>query len=394
MNFFNRIRGARNKVEFDDPLLSALLHKHSIDRDTAMKLPVVSKNVGLICDIISCIPVKLYTEETDENGNRKVTEVQDTRADLLNKDTRDTLSGVEFKRAIVEDYLLGKGGYAYINRRGNKVLSLHYVRDSDISILKNDDPIFKAYSVNINGHDYEPYNFIKVLRNTKDGASGNGIIYQVSTAIESAYETMKYQLDLVKTGGNKKGFLLSKHKLTKEAMDTLKAAWRNMYESNTQKMIVLNDGIDFKESSNSSVEMQLNQSKASLNSEIDAIFHYSDDADKFFRNSIMPILSEFEASLNRDLLLEREKKELFWKFDTKEITKGSLKERYEAYQIAKNTGWLTPNEIRFEENKEKIDGLDIIAMNLADVIFDVNTGNYFTPNLGDERNLGEGGSDE
>ena len=31
----------------------------------------------------------------------------------------------------------------------------------------------------------------------------------------------------------------------------------------------------------------------------------------------------------------------YFAFDTKKITRGSLKERYEAYKIASDTGWMT-----------------------------------------------------
>ena len=396
MDFINKIR-ARFKNEtdiIDDPLLKALLNQTGVSRSTAMTLPAVAKNVGLICDLISCIPIKLYKKETDKNGNKKVVEVDDYRTELLNKDTKDTLNGVQFKRAMVEDYLLGKGGYAYINKAGNKVKSIHYVEENKVSILKGVDPIFKYYEIGVNGRYYKDFDFIKVLRNTKDGASGEGVVNQLSTAIESAYETMVYQLALIKRGGSKRGFLQSAKKLSEPAMEQLRTAWAEMYSSNSNNAMVLNDGVEFKEASSSSVELQLNESKTTLNKEIDDIFRYSDDFDKFFKNAIMPILTEFESSINKVLLLEVEKKDLFFRFDTKEITKGSLKERYEAYKLAKEAGWTTPNEIRFEENKEKIEGLDIIAMGLADVIFDTNKGTYFTPNMGDERNLGKGGSND
>ena len=302
------------------------------------------------------------------------------------------MSGVQFKKALVEDYLLGKGGYAYIKKRLNKVIALHYVEDNQITIKNNNDPIFKNYEISVNGKDYKDFNFIKILRNTKDGASGNGVTEQVSKAIETSYQELKYQLTLLKNGGNKRGFLKSKNKLSEEALNKLKEAWGRLYKNdNEENMIILNDGMEFQESSNSSVELQLNETKKALKQDINDIFHIKEKFSETFKEAIQPILAEIECSLNRDLLLEKEKADLFFAFDLKEILKGDLKERFEAYKIAKETGWITENEIRYLENYDAIEGLDIIAMSLGNVIYDVKSKTYYTPNTDSSKSMSEGG---
>lgn len=129
---FKRHKNEINIDSIGDNLLSALLKGESIDRDMAMSLPAVTKAVSFICDTISTIPIYLYKEI-----DGKVNEVKgDNRVFLLNDDTKDTLDGVQFKRALVEDYLLGKGGYAYINKTRNVVKSLNYTEEKYITILK------------------------------------------------------------------------------------------------------------------------------------------------------------------------------------------------------------------------------------------------------------------
>lgn len=385
---FGRHKNEVNVDSIDDVLLKALLQGQTIDREKALTLPAVTKAVSFITDTISTIPIKLYKEV-----NGKVTEVVgDNRVSLLNDDTKDTLDGVQFKRALVEDYLLGKGGYAYINKVRNTVKSLNYVEEKNIVIMKNSDHIYKKYEIQVDGNSYKDYDFIKVLRNTKDGASGKGLVDQVSKAIETAYQSLLYEFSLVKSGGNKRGFIKSENSLDEVALKELKEAWNRLYaNTNENNAIILNKGLDFKEASNSSVEMQLNERKKTLNEEIDSIFHIKSNYNDTFKEAIMPILSAIECALNRDLLLEREKKEFFFSFDLKEILKGTLKERFEAYKIAKETGWITPNEIRYLENYDAIEGLDIIAMSLGNVIYDVKEREYYTPNTDSSKKLGEGG---
>ena len=89
----------------DDLILKSILSENSISTSEALNIPAVARCVNLISDTISMIPIKLYKEEFAD-GKRKTVEVTDSRCDLLNDDTKDTLDGVQLKRAIVRDYLL------------------------------------------------------------------------------------------------------------------------------------------------------------------------------------------------------------------------------------------------------------------------------------------------
>ena len=359
-----------------DPLLRALLEGEVITREKAMTLPAVAGAVDLISSTIASMPVKLYKYKQGKVEEQD----SDPRVRLLNNDTGDTLDAYQFKKAMVEDYLMGKGGYAYIRRYRNKVTGLFYVREIFISVIKNFKPIFKKYTILVEGQEYRPYEFIKLLRKTTDGATGIGLTEELSKALETAYQTLLYQLGLVKSGGNKKGFLKSVRKLGQDEINILKKAWQNLYANNESNVVVLNNGLEFQEASNSSVEMQLNESKKTLQDEINNIFHIKDDFYTTFKLAIYPIIRAFETALNRDLLLEREKRNYFFEFDVKEIVKANIKERYEAYKLAKESSFMTINEIRKAENMEYIEGLDVVNVGLGAVLYDTKTHQCYTPN--------------
>lgn len=394
-DFFKRDNNSQNRENesqtptieppVNDVLLKALLNNEVITREKALTLPAVSGAVDFIGNMIASMPVKLYRYHEGKVEEQE----DDNRTRLLNGDTGDTLDAFQLKKAMVSDYLLGKGGYCYIQRRRNEVVSLRYVEDIYITVLKNYKPIFKEYVILVEGEEYKPYEFVKLLRNTKDGATGVGLTEELSKALETAYDTLLYQLSLVKSGGNKKGFLKAQRRLGQEEIDTLKKAWRNMYANNSENVVVLNNGLEFQESSNSSVEMQLDQNKNTLANEINKIFHIYDDFDLTFKLAIYPIIKAFETALNRDLLLEKEKKDHFFEFDIKEIIKSSLKERYEAYKMAKETGFLTLNEIRRAENMDYVEGLDVVNVGLGAVLFDTQNHKFFTPNMGTTTDLNQ-----
>ena len=381
MGFLDRFRKRDTDItpQVDDVLLKAILSGESIDRKDALTLPAVSGAVDFISGTIAAMPVKLYKYKkgrVEEQDN-------DPRVKMLNVDTGDTLDGYQLKKAMIEDYLLGKGGYCYIERERNEVKSLKYIPDIDVVISRVPNPLDKWFTIFVYDQEFQPYEFIKLLRNTKDGASGVGLCVEVSKALETAYNMLKYQLMLVKGGGNKKGFLKSTRRIGQDEIDLLKAAWANLYANDQSNVVVLNNGLEFQEASNTSVEMQLNESKKTLQDEINNIFHISDDYYETFKTAIYPIIKAFETALNRDLLLEKEKGKYYFEFDVKEIIRANIKERYEAYKIAKEIGLKTLNELRRDENLNDIEGLDVVDFGLGSVLYDVNTHTYYTPNTGD-----------
>lgn len=373
-----------------DILLQALLKGETINKNKAMSIPAVSSAVDKISNMVAMLPIKLYKEEISD-GKRKVTEVlQDSRTKLLNQDTGDTLDPFQLKKAIARDYLIEKGAYIYLEKQKNEFKSIRYVEPTQLSIMKNYDPIFKDVKYEVNGRTYETYNFLTVLRNTTDGATGKSIVDEISKSLETSFTTILYELGLVKKGGGKKGFLTATKKLGKDEMDKLKTAWKNYYGNNEENVIVLNDGIEFKEGANSSVELQINERKKTLKEDINDVFHISSNYDETVKDAVMPIISAIESALNKNFLLESEKGVFYFAFDTKKITRGSLKERYEAYKIASDTGWLGTNEIRAEEDYDAIDGLDVIKLSLANILYDTTEKKYYTPNTGELMDMSKG----
>ena len=393
-NFRNKNQEQENEIrQSDDLILKSFLSEDTICEREAMNIPAVSKCVNLIADTVSMIPIKLYKEEF-LNGKRKTVEVEDERCDLFNLDTKDTLDGVQFKRALVRDYLLFGGSYAYIKKRRNTVKSLNYVNFENVHIIENFDPIFKDYNILIGGQSYKPFVFLKILKSTKDGANGIGIINQNQELLKVAYLTLKFEQSLVSTGGSKKGFIKSEKKITKEAMDSLKKAWRELYCNTENNVIVLNDNLDFKEASNTSTEMQLNENKNSINNSILDIFGVPTDWnwETFIKTAVMPILSAIECALNRDLLLEKEKKSFYFAFDTKQVTKGDIKTRFEAYKTALDSNLMQIDECRYMEDLEPL-GLNFIKLGLQDVLFNPQTKEVYTPNTNKVTNISDTGGE-
>ena len=141
--------------------------------------------------------------------------------------------------------------------------------------------------------------------------------------------------------------------------------------------------------------MQLNESKQTNAAEIAKIFNIptgmlsgtgtsaasEDDKKKFLDYCILPFFKTVTNALNRDLLLESEKNTRFFDFDTKDIQKGSLLERFQAYQIAIRTNVMNVDECRKVENLPPI-GQNFINLGLGSVMYNPGTGKAIVPNTG------------
>lgn len=395
MGLFSRKKEKRSDegtVGFADALLTALIGGGSkVTKAQAMQIPTVAACITLIADRIAALPIKLYRKEAE-----KVNEIlDDNRIRLLNGDTGDTLNATEMRKRWVRDYFLGKGAYTYIHRTvTNEITGIYYVDETDISVLANVDPIFKDYKISVNGRSYFNYEFIKILRNSKGLGTGTSIIAENPLALAVYYNTMKFENANIRKGGNKRGFLKAASKLSKPALEELKEAWKKLYSNSDDKednIVLLNDGVDFKESSSTSVELQLNENKQTNAAELCKLFCMpmsvlNGTADKaaisqFVQNCLMPVINTIEAALDHDFLTENEKTDMYWAFDTTELTRGDFAERMNAYAVAYQNNFYQLDEIREREDLPPL-GFNFIKLGLDAVLVDPKTMDIYTPNTG------------
>ncbi|MCT4543494.1 MAG: phage portal protein [Vallitalea sp.] len=363
-------------------------NKDTITLEEAKQIPIVATGLNLIKNTIGSLKVDLYKES---NGKTTIFN-NDYRVKLLNVDCKDTLDALDMRCSMIDDYLLNGNGYAYINKKRNIIQSINYVDSINVSIQNNFDPIFKSFDVIVNGETFRDFEFLKLLQNTKNGGQGKGLMSN-QKMLSIAYNQMLYENMLVKKGGNKSGFLQSESKLTPEALAELKENIPKMQNNESDTgIVVLNKGTTFKESSMSSVEMQLNELKQRSEEQIAKILNIpltvlkgngtTDDYKNFIKICIKPILTKLELIYKRGLLLEKEIDEGFYfKFNTDDLTKADLKDRVEAYKSAVEGGLLTINEARNKMDEERLEGMDIMSKSLGDVIFDIKTQTWYTPNM-------------
>lgn len=385
-NPFKTEKRAENTTE--EAFIQSISDDVVLTKDNILNIPAVAGAIELIANTFAMIPIRLYKKTKDSIECVK----EDKRNILLNKETGDTLTSYEMKVSMCRDYLINGAGYSYIQKKKGIFDSIYYVDCNNVSVMEGTDPIFKINEINIYGKIYQPYEFITLLRHTKNGASGKGILEENQEQLKLMYSLIDFEKKMIARGGIKSGFLKSDHPLSEKAFEALKTAWKALFKSKGENAVVLNNGVSFQEASSTATELQLNESKISNAKDIAKMLNIPEELlsgniteEKykiFIKQTIMPICEAFESSLNKNLLLENEKQDYYFAFDYTELIKANVKDRYDAYSVAIKNGFMTVNEVREKEEIKNIDGLDIVSLNLGNVVYDINEKKYFTPNTG------------
>lgn len=387
-------RSLENPTQTPEGLADLLLSGTDMQasREEVLTLPAVTACLQFITGAVSGMPVRLYRRM--ENGGKE--EIQDYRIQLLNQETGDTLDAVQFKRALVMDYLLNGAGYAFVNWQRNKVKSVHYVDFDNVSAMPNADPVFKEVTYWINGKRYDDYQVLRILRDSDDGMEGHGILKENQALFSTMFKALKYEYSTIGSGA-KRGFLKSSKHLDAGILKSLRLAWEKLF-SGDNSVVVLNDGLDFQEIGTTATENQLVDNKTMNNNSVYAIFGiptglFSDNPTsetylQAIRTAVLPVARAIENALNKFMLLESEKESLFFVLDSSAITEADTMTRYQCYEIGLKNSWLTVDDIRRKENMLPV-GMDSVKLGLDAVLYDPKSGEIYTPNTGVKANINE-----
>ena len=339
--------------------------------EDALQIPIVNACVSRVSDVIASTDLRLY-KKTDK-GREEVE--NDNRVKILNtKVDNGLINSFELKKLIVRDYFLKGHCYFYVKRSGNKVEDIAYL--DNVSISSNSDPFNKLFTIHAYDKTLRPHDTLRITRNTKDGMRGKSIIDETGLHFLLIIKTMERLLTDAKRGFLPKGMFKMEKNI--RDLDAVREDVRKMLSDKNSGYIFLNSAISYEplekkkdvENEAKANVSELNKIAAMFGVPVSIINGGANEEDKFnFINfTILPLLATIEASLNRDLLLEREQGKYYFAFDTKELLKGNLKERFEAYQIAIKNNIMSMDEVRDLENMPRLN-LGFYKFNIADAMY-------------------------
>ena len=366
-----------------------------------LSIPVAKACCDLIVNSIKSLPVELY-ERVDDNTVRQITD--DYRINLLNNTPNIISTGADFKEKMIRDLILHGNAYVDIERDGNNIISLWNIDASDVGISKFSDRErphivkdvkFKIYSSNV---ELSLDDVMILTESSEDGGlTGQGVIARGYRTIELALNEIELNKNIMNNGSSPISVVKLDKNLSAEAQQRLRDSWTKMYASsqNAGKLLILEQGMEYEKLSFSPAELGLSASRSKTQAELCSLFgvpesmidssantygNVENSSIRFLQYSITPHINVIEASLNRSLLLEKEKNTKFFKINTDSVLQTTQKERYEALNVGISSGILSLNEARIKENLPPIDD-NFHRLSLGSVMYDPKDRIYFIPNM-------------
>src|SRR5699024_7049814 len=363
----------------------------------------VASATELITATIARLPVKLYKQ--GEKG--EYVSIEDSRTFLLNNEPNHLQTAITLKKRIILDYLLHGNSYVYPEWQRNELLAIHHIPARNVSVEKYVNKnlpfvvngVIKVTGADATMVDFMPDDLMIILKNSDDGLQSMGVLDLNSELLNLALNQQEYSSSLLENGSLPMAILTTPSKLSDKAMERITKSWRSAYQGrkNAGKTVVLEEGMDYKPVSLNPNELDLSTSKNSTLSDIARIFGIPEsmlnaDANKYNSNeqnnlhflqyTLEPVITAFESSLNKSLLLEEEKKKGYsFKFDRDSILATTESEKFSTTIQAMKGGLLSVNEARGRHNMKQILD-DYMMWSLGNIFYNKDDSKMTIPNMG------------
>ena len=325
-----------------------------------MQTTAVYACVRILAETIASLPLHLY-RYTDK-GKEKA--VDNSLYYKLHDEPNAEMTSFVFRETLMSHLLLWGNAYAQIIRdgRGN-VLSLYpLLPDRMVVDRTSTGELFYEYRKDTGSVILRREEVLHIPGLGFDGLVGYSPIAMAKNAIGMALATEEYGAKFFANGANPGGVL--EHPGVVKDPSKIRESWNAVYQgsSNAHRIAVLEEGMKFQSIGIPPEQAQFLETRKFQTEEICRIFrvppHLVANLDKatfsniehqsisFIDNTIMPWVTRIEQSMKKALLSEADKKEFFIKFNLNGRLRGDAGSRAQFYQIMRQNGVMSANDIR------------------------------------------------
>ena len=347
-------------------------------RQTPMLLSTVYRCVDLISDSVAVLPLKTYSIDAD--GFKK--EAKEHSAYwVLDSEPNEDMTRYVFFKTLMTSVLLTGNGYAYIERDGLKVSQLVYLPSSAVEVVWITDKqgiMRKRYQVQGFRELVEPRDMIHVLNFSYDGIKGVSTLEHARQTLAIATSAEESAKGFYDSGSQLSGVLtVEGARLSKEQKDQIYETWRSRTDPVTgtpNGIAVLEGNMKYQPISISPSDSQLLESRQFNVVDICRFFSVSPvkafDLSKssystveatqlqYLTDTALAVITKIEQEINRKVFLPSERGRVVAEFDTSAILRTDKSAQATYWKELFNIGAATPNEVRRENNLNRMDNGD------------------------------------
>lgn len=344
------------------------LTETTFDKNSAMKNTIVLSCVKLLSDSISTMPVNIYKRK--KNGSRSIANTHRLFWTLKNK-PNNLMTTTTFLRLIVVNLLLNGNAYIYkIKDNAGKVFSLMPLDPTKYKVeVRNGIKVFVNTET---GYTYTDEDIIHIIGLTLDGLTGLSVIEYSSESIAINNTIKKFAKKYFRNSANPSGYLKATKTVdNQETINRLKANFANDMTGidNAGKVPLLEEGFEYQPINISAKDAMMLEVLNYGVEEICRIFgvpssklgsknntsYASQEQDNInYLQVLTPWIKTIENALNVFLFSQSEQGVFYVEFNVDSILRATTLERYQAHNLALQSGWKTRDEIREIEGLEKM----------------------------------------
>ncbi len=358
----------------------------TVNERTAMQMTAVYACVRVLAESVASLPLHLYRRGGTSENREKAEE--HPLFFLLHDEPNPEMTSYMFRETLMTHLLLFGNAYAQILRNGKgEVLGLYPLMPNRMSVERDENgKLFYRYyryneAIKEKHNQYlllTPQDVLRIPGLSYDGLVGFSPIAACRNAVGAGLAAENYSGRYFANGAAPMGVL--EHPGLIKNPSLLRESWNAAYggTQNAGKVAILEEGMKFTPISVSPQDAQLLETRKFTVEEICRIFrvppHLVQDLERatfnnieqmsidFVMYSLMPWLVRWEQSMSKALLSREEKKRYEIRFNVDGLLRGSHKERYEAYAVGINNGFMCPNDVRRLENMDVIPNGDIFMV--------------------------------
>lgn len=341
----------------------------AVDESKSLTSTVVWACVQLIAGTLGSLPL-IHYRRLANGGKERATDTRLYR--LLHDMPNDEMSASTFAETLTAHVLLWGNAFAEI-RRDNKgqVAALWPIEPWRVQGVRDG----RALTYRVDGRtDLSPDEMLHVPGLTPDGVWGYSPIQKMREALGLLLAAERFGGIFFGQGSSFGGILTHPGKLTEAAEKNL----RNSLEQRAQgvdrahNFIILQEGLRYDKIGIPPNDAQFLETRKFQVGEIARIFgvppHMVGDVDRstswgtgieaqnigFVTYTLRRWLVRFEQEITRKLISPLERNLQFVEFLVDGLLRGDTATRYAAYQVGRNGGWFSANDIRRLENLDPI----------------------------------------
>ena len=344
----------------------------TVNNQAAIKITSFYAGLRIISENIASLPKQVL--KASDSGYEE--DHQHAAARVITQRPNEYMDRFSFWFCMLAS-ILGRGeAFARIEFDGSKPKALHFIPAANVKVGLIDG--HKMYQVSgltgglafLNGV-YEDWEMLHIMYVTFNGLKGIDPITYNAAAIGRGIATQKFSAEYYNKGGHIKAVLETDNNLDDDSYENFMKHYNSYGNFGTP---LLEYGIKYKSIGVSPVAAQLIQSETLSIQDVARIFSLpphllAEMSPATFSNieqqniyfavySLRPLCKRIEVQLEAKLFDSSERGKYSVKFDLKGMMRGDDASRSKYYKDAVEGGWMTPNEVRDQEEMQRLDGLD------------------------------------